>query len=189
VLFGDFIEHADELRPLTEAYRRRLVCMVNPLRSYVAGVKTFLPYLRENMERLDDKDRSIVQRLISPTHLVTRQLHELLRDEPTKWVLKPARGHGSRGVTIGALAQTDEWEDAIAGAEQGPWVAQRVQPVPRYRLPVMEEAGALRFERFYINWNPFLFGGEFAGAITRAGRGPVVSIQARGALLPAVAVQ
>lgn len=42
VLFMDFLRRPDELRPMLEAYRSGIVCMANPLRSFVLGNKLLL---------------------------------------------------------------------------------------------------------------------------------------------------
>ena len=190
VLFTDFLERRDELAPLLEAYRRGAVCMVNPLRSYVVGSKALLALLHS--ERLktyfSPMERELVSSVVPPTWIVDEGIRRRLRHERTGWVLKKAESHGGHHVLIGPLTADAQWEAALAETGTEIWVAQQLEPIPRYRLPQVNPDGGVTLSERFINWNPFLFGGRYAGGITRASDSMLINICQGGALLPTAAV-
>ena len=188
VLFPDFLNRCDELGPLLKAYRSGKVCMVNPLRSYLFGSKSLLALFHQHLDALslNPADRDLVRDVIPFTFVVASEHHERLRRDRTAWVLKAALGHGGEQVVLGNTCSESEWASAIERSRVAPWVAQELLTVPRYKLPLMtaeQESGEL-----FVNWNPWIFGGRYAGATTRASTSPMVSITRGGALVPAIAV-
>ena len=192
VLFPDFISRAAELGPLMEAYAAGTVCMVNPLRSYLLGSKAVLALLHAADVQSDLSPELVeaVQSMVPETHLVDPGLCARLESDRADWVLKEAFGYGGKGVVLGSESDRASWLSALRDSCGGGWVAQRAVAIPTYQLPVVEElpgeGAKLSMASFYANWNPFVFGGRCAGAITRASAAKIVSITARGALLPAI---
>jgi hypothetical protein len=190
VLFTDFITRSAELAPLLEAYRRGWVCMVNPLRAYLVGTKTLLAMLHgdELQSHLSTEERELVTSAIAFTCTPLGVWGDRVQRERPDWVLKKAESHGGHHVAIGALMEDRQWEAAFREAETSPWVAQRFEPVPRYRLPDLKPGAPAALSDRFINWNPFLFGGRFAGAIARASDSMLINITLGGALIPTATV-
>jgi glutathionylspermidine synthase len=186
VLFPEVVARRDELAPLLHAYRERLVCMVNPLRSYLLGCKAVLAELYQGSWRawLDEEDRHVVDALVPVTRLVDSKYPRELR-EKEQWVLKPAFGSGGNGVAIGRFMADPDWRKALELASGSQWIAQSFLSIPTYSVPLMVQ-GKVAVHQLYANWNPFFFGGAYGGSIARVSAQPIVSITSGGALLPTV---
>ena len=156
------------------------------MRSYLLGCKALLAVMRANgwYSGLSDVDRTLLQLVLPETVPIGPDSLAALQARH-RWVIKPAFGSGGKGVVIGRFSDEATWSSAIAEAQDGRWIAQAYVPIPSCSVPVID-GGQLINKRFFANWNPFFFGGVFAGAITRASLEPVVGISAGGALLPAV---
>jgi hypothetical protein len=94
--------------------------------------------------------------------------------------LKRADGHGGRHVVLGPTVTEVDWDAALARTAREPWIAQAIEPIPTYRVPMPQ--GDLRSA--HLNWNPFFFGGRYGGAIARTSESPLINISLGGALLP-----
>lgn len=187
VLFPDFLKRAPELETFVRAYRERLVCVVNPLRSFLLGHKAALAWLAAEAERaLSPEERAIVAAVMPPTRLLAPSDRDEVIGDQRRWVLKPTTGHGGHKVLIGAGLDEKVWRDAVDGAS-GQWLLQEFRQPLEYVLPSFVD-DTPSHSSFIINWNPFLYSGRFGGAIGRASKELVVNIRAGGALLPAVAV-
>jgi uncharacterized circularly permuted ATP-grasp superfamily protein len=167
--------------------------MVNPLRSYLLGTKALLAMLWEPsfQELLSPAERSAIENAVPLTRILDESTARCLMDERERWVLKKAESHGGRHVILGPVVDDAEWRHCLAEGltSSAPWIAQRAQTVPRYRLPSADSAtGALTLADRYINWNPFLFAGRYAGGITRASDSILINICLGGGLIPTVAV-
>mgnify|MGYP006284991573 CR=1 FL=1 len=189
VLFPDFVRRAEELAPLIRAYREGMVCMINPLRSYVLGNKMLLGLLalEEVLEGLSERQRHVLAKMVLPTRVMELADVDQLIREKNGWVLKGAFGHGGNEVVLGPEVSEDEWSYAVNDMAWTPAVAQAYTTPPRLRQP-MPNRGHWEFEEAHANWNPFIFNGVFAGAMTRVSANLKVSITARGALLPCLPV-
>ncbi len=190
VLFMDFINRAHELEPLIRAYREGLVCMANSLRSFVVGNKGVLALLHDPtvLAHLTPSQRAVVANVISPTVLLDAHSLKQVRAERGSWVLKGAFGYGGREVVIGREVGQSAWEDVLRAAGHQTWIAQEFQSPPQYRVPTFD-GQSVSFASRYANWNPWMFGGRFAGGMTRTSSSTIVSITQHGALLPSIATE
>jgi len=177
-LFTELLERKAEVEPLISAYRDGAVCIVNPLRSYLASSKTLLAFLCENWP----KARGVCP--VLPTRLLDGALIDKLRAKDEAVVLKKGESHGGLHVLLPGFTTVEERHAALAAAEREAWVAQDYVPLPRMRIPTRADADARKF----YNWNPFLFGGKYAGAIARASDTPLINITLGGGLLPTLRV-
>ena len=186
MLFPDIVRRRDELGAFLQAYRERLACVINPLRSYVVGCKVTLAILfhPEYRDRMAPEEVDLLKSILPCTMPVSEIDEEELR-ERSRWVLKPAFGSGGNGVVIGRYVDSTTWAEALRVARAGPWVGQTYLPIPLYRVPIATVSGNA-LTPLYANWNPFFFGGEAAGGIARVSSNPVVGISVRGALLPSI---
>lgn len=186
MLFPSIVERRDQLGPFLTAYRERLACVINPLRSYMVGCKVTLAVLfhPEYRARMSTEDVQLL-RDIMPCTIPPREVEEWELMERNRWVLKPAFGSGGSGVVIGRYVDAATWTDALRVARAGDWVAQTYLPIPLYRVPVATVTGNA-MTPLYANWNPFFFGGKPAGGIARVSSNPVVGISVCGALLPTI---
>jgi hypothetical protein len=185
------------VRDFLEAYRRGLVCVVNPFRAKVSGAKAFLALLSDaRFDGLFDDKQNAVRRAHVPWTRVLRDgkvdfegrdhdLYDLARSTSNRFVIKPTSGYGGRDVMIGREAESGEWEDRLDNAAKNPgeWTIQEYVEIPEEDFPVMEPD--LRFEPRKINLNPYLFGGRYAGSFVRLSTNSVINVSVGGGMAPA----
>jgi glutathionylspermidine synthase len=178
-LFTELLERRTEVSALIDAYRDGAVCMVNPLRSYIASSKTLLAFLCERWPAGRGECPVIPTKLLRPERIATLRA----RDEVV--VLKKGESHGGLHVLLPGLSSGEQRLGALEEASREPWVEQEYRTLPKLRVPTAEAPAG---DKFY-NWNPFLFGGRYAGGIARASDSPLINITLGGALLPTVRIQ
>jgi hypothetical protein len=188
VLFRDFLTRKDELAPLLTAYRDGAVCVANPLRSYLVGTKALLALLHDPADPvgLSPDERALVEELVPETHRVTEANAPPAADR-AGFVLKKTESYGGKDVVLGAACDEASWQEALSAARAAPWVVQRFEPMPMMALPVLE-GGRFVFQRKFMNWNPFVFGGRSAGSIARVSDSMLINISQGGGLLPTLRV-
>jgi hypothetical protein len=184
------------VRDFLEAYRRGLVCVVNPFRAKVSGSKACLALLSDaRFDRLFDEQQNQVRRAHVPWTRVLREenvdfedtrhdLFELARSRREDFVIKPTSGYGGRDVMIGCETPESAWEDRLGVAAESPgdWTIQAYVDIPEEFFPV---AGSeLLFEPRKVNLNPYLFGGRYAGSFVRLSKESVINVSVGGGMAP-----
>jgi hypothetical protein len=185
------------VRDFLEAYRRGLVCVVNPFRAKVSGSKACLALLSDaRFDRLFDAEQNAVRRAHVPWTRVLRDdtvdfegrrydLFELARKSREIFVIKPTSGYGGRDVMIGRETEPGAWDDRLDHAAENPveWTMQRYVDIPEEVFPVMDPD--LVFEPRKVNLNPYLFGGRYAGSFVRLSTNSVINVSVGGGMAPA----
>ncbi len=185
------------VRDFLEAYRRGLVCVVNPFRAKVSGSKACLALLSDaRFDRLFDAEQNAVRRAHVPWTRVLRDgtvdfenrghdLFELARNGRELFVIKPTNGYGGRDVMIGNETEPGAWDERLdhAAMNPGEWTIQRFVDIPEELFPVMEPD--LGFEPRKVNLNPYLFGGRYAGSFVRLSTNSVINVSIGGGMAPA----
>jgi hypothetical protein len=99
-------------------------------------------------------------------------------------VLKPNRGYGGTGVTVGPATDAADWEALVAaalapGGER--WVAQRLVPLPVCQFPMLGPDGRLHAQPFYVvfGFAPSAYG---LATLGRASQAQVVNVAQRGGM-------
>jgi uncharacterized circularly permuted ATP-grasp superfamily protein len=136
---------------------------------------------------LDADEIGLLHEVLPETITVNPQTVEQLCADKDSWVIKRSLSSGGVDVIFGCERSQADWEQVVARAVGDVVVAQRKQSIPVRRLPVVEN-GAVELRTLFANWNPWVFGGRYAGASTRVSTEKVISITAGGGLLPAVPV-
>ncbi len=187
VLFPDFLAYAEELSPLVRAYREGKVCMVNSLRSFIVGNKITLALVSTKPGEfgLSDEVAARLRSTVPGTKLVTEELADTLIAEKDDWVLKGAFGASGKEIAIGRATDKREWAQRVAQSTRELTIAQRFMSVPTYRVPVVE-GDNVDLRALYANWNPWMFAGKYAGAMTRVSNRLIVGITGGGGLLPCI---
>ena len=122
------------------------------------------------------------RRTLSPTG-ERIDLLEYMRKERESLVLKPNRSYGGEGVLVGPTATQGEWESAIDRVliDDDRWVVQQVAPIPVKSFHILDDAGRLQVEPFYIvmGFAPTRYG---VALVTRASQRPVVNVAQQGGM-------
>ena len=188
------------VRDFLEAYRRGLVCVVNPFRAKVSGSKACLALLSDaRFDRLFNAEQNAVRRAHVPWTRVLRDdtvdfdgsrfdLFELARKSREIFVIKPTSGYGGRDVMIGRETEPGAWDDRLDHAAEHPveWTLQAYVDIPEEEFPVMDPD--LVFEPRKVNLNPYLFGGRYAGSFVRLSTNSVINVSVGGGMAPAFVV-
>ncbi len=196
---SDLVADAAGTAALRAAVLDGNVCMVNPLRAGLGDSKSILGLLSDERVAsvLDDKQREFIAKHIPwtrvlkegrTTHLgLAVDLLEYVSANREKFVIKPARDHGGRGVVIGREAESKAWYSAIEKWKERTMVVQEYVPVPRDDYPVFSPD--LGFEMKSVNHNFFVFDGEYAGGFARISGSSVINVSAGGGLVPFMIVE
>lgn len=178
---------------LLDACRRGTVLVVNSPAAIVGQAKSWmaefwLQALRPDSSLTAD-ERAAVRRLIPYTATLEAarlprdpadpggpmlETREALTRFPERWVLKPALGRYSWGVTCGALIPADAWQTALHVAISQPqyWIAQAYVP-QRTRSLRRWRSGRLTETEGYVSYGVHMLDGQLAGWAARCSQGPV----------------
>jgi hypothetical protein len=181
-LASEIIERQSEVEPLLKAYRDGTVCMVNPLRSYLAGAKSVLSHLAlsSDLPPALSAAACLVPRTVQLDHEDARAM---VKSTSTRWALKKSESHGGMNVILPGISTEAAWHQALEASTREVWIAQEYLEVPRMELPVVDGNSVAWSEKYY-NWNPFVFGGTYAGGLVRVSSTPLINITLGGGLMP-----
>jgi len=171
-LASEMIDRASEIAPLLDAYVDGSICMVNPLRSFVGGVKSVLSQI--------SKDTDCVPRTVL---LDSDEARKTVRTSPDKWVLKKSQSHGGEDVILPNPATRAAWDAALTASSREMWIAQEYLEVPKLAISEVEGDAIVQVAKHY-NWNPFMFAGKYAGGLVRVSSTPLINITLGGGLMP-----
>jgi hypothetical protein len=196
-LTSELLAREDEVRPLFDAYRARVVCVVNSFRAQLLDKKILLALLFDDRvaARCTDDELAVIRAHVPWTRRVDAgpttapdgsrvDLLEWASDHRAELVLKPNDGLGGRGVILGASVAQDDWERALATAVHDPAVVQRRVPLPTAMFPELGPAGELSFSRRYVEIDTYLFRGEPSGIMTRLSSTTMSSVHAGAGIVP-----
>jgi uncharacterized circularly permuted ATP-grasp superfamily protein len=194
-VLSELLAKKGEVSALLRAYDSRLAVFVNSFRCRLSEDKVFLALLTDEAfaDLMSEDERALAARCVPWTRRVEERrtrhggrevdlVPHVIEHRP-QFVLKPAHGYGGRQVFIGSETAGDEWERAVMAACAEPWVVQERATIPEETFPVCRD-GALAFESFKVNANPFYVGGAEVGAVTRASRSSVINVSAGGGSVP-----
>ena len=120
-------------------------------------------------------------------------LLEFARDNREQLVLKPNRGYGGQGVTMGAATETSIWESLIneAAATSGDpdrsWVVQAATQLPVCEFPVSGQNGRIYSEPFFAVMG-FATTDNGLGILCRVSQKQVVNVAQHGGLAAVLVV-
>src|SRR5882724_7024749 len=145
----------------------RLLWLNDP-RAVLTQAKSLFAYLWELVHQrrlLTRGEVAAVKRYIPATGLAASPgWLDRAAARPEDWVIKPVLGRYSEHVVLGALAASDEWQQALAIAAARPddYIIQAYLPPRRPWLPSARAGRA-----GHVNWGVYLAGGRFAGLCPR----------------------
>ena len=185
--YGDMVfEH-----PLVRAYADGKICMVNSFRAKLLHKKSLFALLTDEalQGRFSQPEREAIARHVPWTRLVrsgestyagTRiDLLEFARKNQERLLLKPNDEYGGKGIIIGWETGAAEWERGLHEALQSPFVVQERVRIAYEDYPAMVD-GQLQIGRRLVDTDPFLFGGEVGGSLTRLSTVTLLNVTAGG---------
>jgi uncharacterized circularly permuted ATP-grasp superfamily protein len=201
VLTAELLQQPEVAEPLVRAYKAHHVCVVNSFRAKLLHKKMIFALLSDDRyaRYFDDAERRTIRAHVPWTRQVADgpstyqdrhiDLLPFIRDHRDRLVLKPNDEYGGKGVVIGWERSQSEWEAALADALAAPSVVQERVPVAKERFPVWRD-GELAWPELAVDLDPFLFGTEVGGALTRLSAAALLNVTAgTGSLAPTVLVE
>jgi uncharacterized circularly permuted ATP-grasp superfamily protein len=94
-------------------------------------------------------------------------------------LLKPNDEYGGKGITIGWEVDADEWQRAVQAAVEEPFVVQERVHIAYEDYPSLVD-GCLQFGRRLVDTDPYLFGTQVEGCLTRLSTVTLLNVTAGG---------
>ncbi|HBM15070.1 MAG TPA: hypothetical protein DD381_01770 [Lentisphaeria bacterium] len=195
----DIISYAADSKVFLEAYRKRAVCVVGPLRSHVIHNKQTFPFLNSTIAEkyFSSEDLSFIReripwtRRLSDSQSSDRQvsdssinLKEIIENK-NDYFLKPHDSYAANGVVCGSDVTAEEWERSINSILQSD-DAKRYLVQKKIEIPTRFFAvdNIPSFRKFNVKLDPYLFGTKFCGFYTRISTKNIIALNLQGMLLP-----
>jgi hypothetical protein len=191
VLIHEFLAKYDETHPLVRAYANHDVCLVNPFRCKLTHKKASFEFLTDEARQkwFSVKENEAIERSVPWTRRLTNrrttyhgrtiELIKFVRQNRSRFVLKPNDDYGGRGVFIGPRVEEREWENAITLALSHDYVVQEAIELREEEFPIINERD-WQVQPMFVDTNPFLFRGRVCGAMVRLSTSPVVNVTSGG---------
>src|SRR6266545_1607082 len=194
VLTSEFLmRYGDEVfeHPLVRAYAAGKICMVNSFRAKLLHKKSIFALLTDDdlQDRFTADERDAIARHVPWTRLVRAgqttyrgaqiDLLDFARKNQERLLLKPNDEYGGKGIVIGWETDAGEWARALAEALQSPFVLQERVEIAYEDYPSMVD-GRLQIGRRLVDTDPFLFGTEVDGSLTRLSTVTLLNVTAGG---------
>ncbi|MCG6921058.1 MAG: hypothetical protein LJF15_08240 [Acidobacteria bacterium] len=206
LLVNELLERRDEVRPLLDAARERAVVIVNPFRCKPLHKKAIFAVLTDDaMQGLFSGDeRSAIRAHVPWTRRVTEgratrhgeevDLPAFVLAHRERLVMKPNDEYGGKGVFIGWEMTDAEWARALAEALASSYVVQERVDVLRQEFPEIiadegSDRGRLRFGEFVVDLDPYVFGGEVEGFLTRLSATSLANVTSGAGQVPSLLVE
>lgn len=196
VLTSEFLQrigaHALE-HPLVQAYRDRKICLANNFRAKLLHKKAIFAVLSDEAVTEDagvpSELRTLLRQHIPWTRVIepTRTIYDgreidlipFILAERDRLVLKPNDEYGGAGITIGWETTAEDWEQAVQAAQQQPFVAQERVHIAYEDYPAWRD-DHLDIGRRLVDSDPFLFGTDVQGCLTRLSSVTLLNVTAGG---------
>jgi uncharacterized circularly permuted ATP-grasp superfamily protein len=177
--------------PLAQAYRDGKICMVNSFRAKLLHKKSIFAMLTDStlQDRFTAEERAAIERHVPWTRMVQKMqttyqgapidLLEFARAKQERLLLKPNDEYGGKGIVIGWEVSRDEWAGALKEALDTPFVVQERVTIAYENYPTMVD-GQLQIGQRLVDSDPFLFGTDVAGCLTRLSTVTLLNVTAGG---------
>ncbi len=191
VLIHEFFENSTSEHPLRRAYKDGNVFMANSFRTKIPHKKASLAVLGNDKFAglFTNKQLELINKHLPWTRLIsdrqtrydgqTVELLKFIREERSRFILKPNDDYGGSGIVIGWECNESEWDAAIENALNEPFVVQERVPVEKVNFPAYGENEAT-MEKLLIDFDPFLFRGKCEGGLVRLSAQTLVNVAAGG---------
>ena len=196
VLTAEFLERLGDAaldHPLVQAYRDHNVCIANNFRAKLLHKKAIFALLSDThvaeAAQVDPQDAALVQQHVPWTRFVEPgptlydgrevDLIPFIIAERERFVLKPNDDYGGHGISIGWETDSAEWERAVTAAAAAPYVVQERVHIAYEDYPAWRE-NHVEIARRLVDTDPFLFGTEVQGCLTRLSSVTLLNVTAGG---------
>lgn len=192
VLIDELVKECGLEHGVVRAVREHAVCMVNPFRCKLLHKKASLAVIGDerNAGLFSADERRAVARHVPWTRVVEERMTEVdgMRIDLVPWmaerreqlVLKPNDDYGGRGIVLGWTVTRDQWDTAIRGALEEPFIVQQRVAIPEEPFPAWVN-GALDIHDRSLDTAPYVSQGRFVeGCLTRISTDELLNVTAGG---------
>jgi uncharacterized circularly permuted ATP-grasp superfamily protein len=191
IIIHEFLARYDKTHPLIRAYVNHDVCLVNPFRCKIMHKKAVFEVLTddEHQDWFTPSQKEAIHHHVPWTRRVadrktTRKgeridLLQFIRKNRSRLVLKPNDDYGGHGVYFGSNIDEREWDNAIATALSGDYIAQDAIGLHPEAFPIFSNTEWM-LQPMFVDTNPFLFRGNVCGAMVRLSSSPIVNVTSGG---------
>ncbi|HVO41697.1 MAG TPA: hypothetical protein VMT34_03690 [Aggregatilineales bacterium] len=192
VLVSELIDRMGMDNPIVRAVRDHAVCMSNGFSAKLLAKKSSFALLGDerNEYLFRPGERAAIEAHIPWTRRVEERktyfhgqaidLLPFILDHRESLVLKPNDEYGGRGVIIGWQTPPDEWQAALRGALNTPFVVQERVHIASEDYPSIV-AGKLDISSRLIDADPYIFQGKLVGgSLTRLSSVALLNVTAGG---------
>jgi uncharacterized circularly permuted ATP-grasp superfamily protein len=177
--------------PLMQAYAAGKLCLVNSFRAKLLHKKSIFALLTDdaNQHFFTAEQQAAIQAHVPWTRIVrpgastyqgeTINLLEFARRNQDRLLLKPNDEYGGKGIVIGWETSTDAWEAALQEATESPFVIQERVVIAYEDYPALVD-GKLHIGQRLVDSDPFMFGNEVKGCLSRLSTVTLLNVTAGG---------
>jgi hypothetical protein len=201
VLTSELLSRPDVAKATLDAYEAGTICVINSFRAKLLHKKLSFALLHDdaNAHLYSAREREIIKRHIPWTRKVSEgvttfngqqiDLVPFIIENRERLVLKPNDEYGGKGVTIGWTTDDAEWQAALKEALDGSYVVQGAVQLDQEPYPYYDAADGLCFRDVTADLDPFLFGTDTAGILTRLSAAALLNVTAgTGSVVPTMIV-
>lgn len=196
LLTTEFLERYDAAKPVWEAYRDGKICMVNNFRAKYLHKKAIFALITDPkyQEGMTAEQLFAVYTHVPWTRRVAdcrttdvegRQIDLLdwIRKNRRQLVMKPNDEYGGKGIFVGWELDESQWEDAIQSSLESFYLVQTKVEVSREVYPTWD-GNTVHWAEYSVDLDPFIFGGEVEGLLTRLSATALCNVTAGGGVVP-----
>jgi uncharacterized circularly permuted ATP-grasp superfamily protein len=176
--YGDqALEH-----PLMQAYAAGKLCLVNSFRAKLLHKKSIFALLTDdaNQHFFSAEQQAAIQAHVPWTRVV-RPGQSTYQGETVDLLelLKPNDEYGGKGIVIGWETDANAWEAALQEATESPFVVQERVVIAYEDYPALVD-GKLHIGQRLVDSDPFMFGSEVKGCLSRLSTVTLLNVTAGG---------
>jgi glutathionylspermidine synthase len=201
VLTSELLSKPEVAAPTLRAYEAGAICVINNFRAKLLHKKMSLALLHDdaNAHLFSQDELAAIRNHIPWTRKVAEgytnhegeriDLVPYIARNRERLVIKPNDEYGGKGVAIGWDTSEEEWQRTIEEALRSSYVVQEAVTLDREPYPYFEE-GSLAFREVTADLDPFVFGTETQGILTRLSAASLLNVTAgTGSVVPTMVVE
>ncbi|MBA3946146.1 MAG: circularly permuted type 2 ATP-grasp protein [Herpetosiphonaceae bacterium] len=194
VLTSEFLTHYGDHaleHPLVQAYASGKTCVVNSFRAKLLHKKSIFALLTDDrfQHLFTPEQQAAITKHVPWTRLVrpgsttyegaTIDLLSWVSANQERLLLKPNDEYGGKGILIGWETDAATWAQGLKDALHSPSVVQERVEIAYEEYPSVID-GQLQIGRRLVDSDPFLFGSEVTGCLTRLSTVTLLNVTAGG---------
>ncbi|MFD5017127.1 ATP-grasp domain-containing protein [Streptomyces chartreusis] len=164
----------DGLTAVIESARRGIVHLHTSEATWLLSNKTVLAWLWDDIDALPHTDQQFVREHVPFTVMASLEHQGIVAEaiaDPSRWVLKPAHGHGGAGVLLGHTQPAETWRAALKTAvDTKDHVLQELVQADHLEMTFLDDrTGQLHTQPVPFVLGPFIFDRRISNVFVRHG--------------------